>query len=67
MFLRRCGMSRPHTGNMTLAIARCVAPTGHIHTFEYNALRADAAVSSYLNNLSNILVSRYELHKNIYE
>ena len=31
------------SGNMTLAMAKCVAPTGHIHTYEYNGSRAEAA------------------------
>ena len=51
-----------YTGNMTLAIARCVAPTGHVHTFEYNALRADAAVLSSFNNYLNVFASFMNLH-----
>jgi tRNA (adenine57-N1/adenine58-N1)-methyltransferase len=35
------------SGSMTLHMARCVAPTGHIHTFEYNEQRAIAAVRSF--------------------
>jgi tRNA (adenine57-N1/adenine58-N1)-methyltransferase len=31
------------SGCMTLSLARAVAPTGHVHTFEYNPTRATAA------------------------
>ena len=31
------------SGCMTVAIARTISPHGHVHTFEYNAVRADTA------------------------
>lgn len=35
------------SGCMTLNIARAVAPTGRVFTFEYNAVRAAKAVAEF--------------------
>lgn len=35
------------SGCMSLAIARCVAPTGHVYSYEYNAVRAETAKEEF--------------------
>lgn len=35
------------SGNMTVNFARAVAPSGHIHTFEYNGDRASKAIAEF--------------------
>ena len=44
-----CVVAESGTGSgcMTLAMARCIAPTGHIHTYEYNPNRAEAAKGEF--------------------
>jgi len=36
------------SGCMTCALARTVSPNGHVHTFEYNAVRAETARQEFL-------------------
>ena len=36
------------SGCFTVALARTVYPTGHIHTYEYNATRADEARAEFV-------------------
>lgn len=44
------------SGCMTLAIANCVAPNGHVHTYEYNNSRAEAARNEFTKmGLSEII------------
>lgn len=38
------------SGSLTVSLARAVAPTGHVHSFEYNAARATAAASDMVKN-----------------
>lgn len=35
------------SGNMTVNFARAISPSGHVHTFEYNADRAAKAVAEF--------------------
>ena len=39
--------SGPGSGCMSLALARAVFPDGHVHTFEYNATRAESAAQEF--------------------
>ena len=35
------------SGCMTLSLARAVYPSGHVHTFEYNGVRAQNATEEF--------------------
>ena len=48
------------SGSLTHALARAVAPSGHVHTFEYHAPRAEAARQELLNNGLSAVVTLQE-------
>jgi tRNA (adenine57-N1/adenine58-N1)-methyltransferase len=35
------------SGCFTLSLARAVSPSGHVYTYEYNAIRAEAARNDF--------------------
>ena len=48
------------SGSLTHALARAVAPSGRVHTFEYHAPRAQAAEKEFLENDISRIVSVQE-------
>jgi tRNA (adenine57-N1/adenine58-N1)-methyltransferase len=51
------------SGAMSTSIARCVAPSGHLHTYEFNAARVDAARKEFAKNKLDHLVTVH--HKDV--
>ena len=47
------------SGNMTLAVAKCVAPHGHIHSYEYNGSRAESARADFAKMGMSDLITVY--------
>jgi tRNA (adenine57-N1/adenine58-N1)-methyltransferase catalytic subunit len=48
------------SGAMSTTILRTIAPTGHLHTFEFNKVRADTAVEEFKQNgLGNMVTVRH--------
>lgn len=50
------------SGCMTLAIARCVGPTGHVHSFEFNSVRAETASEEFKKYESPLYTYDYDQH-----
>jgi tRNA methyltransferase complex GCD14 subunit len=48
------------SGAMSTAILRTIAPHGHLHTFEFNKLRATVAADEFVNNgLSSVVTVKH--------
>lgn len=47
------------SGSLTTSLARAIAPSGHVHTFEYHAQRAEAAAEEFAaNGLSGVITTQ---------
>lgn len=56
------------SGCMTLAMAKCISPSGQVYTYEYNATRATAAAEmfqKYVSRKSIVINLSYEYRLNV--
>ncbi len=45
------------SGSLTTSLARAVAPTGHVHTFEFHQQRAEQAADEFQQNGGTLLLT----------